>query len=131
MRMLVKLYGPTSKRRLRRAAIARQSALVPRKERIEGNPDLKHVSTSYAERNNLNVQDALSADDAVDERISARRWKITRTQWRYISSITISFASIRRLRTTPAMASGVTIRLWEMNDIVDVLEAWEAAQKMD
>jgi hypothetical protein len=31
------------------------------------------------------------------------------------------------LRTTPAMAAGVTKRLWEIGDIVDVLEAWEAA----
>jgi len=30
------------------------------------------------------------------------------------------------LRTTPAMAAGVTKRLWEMTDLVDVLEAWEA-----
>jgi len=29
------------------------------------------------------------------------------------------------LRTTPAMAAGVTARLWEIGDIVDVLEAWE------
>jgi hypothetical protein len=29
------------------------------------------------------------------------------------------------LRITPAMAAGVTTRLWEMADIVDVLEAWE------
>jgi hypothetical protein len=29
-------------------------------------------------------------------------------------------------RATPTMAAGVTSRLWEMNDIVDVLEPWEA-----
>jgi hypothetical protein len=34
----------------------------------------------------------------------------------------------KTLRTTPAMAAGVTERLWEMSDVVDVLEAWEAAQ---
>jgi hypothetical protein len=28
-------------------------------------------------------------------------------------------------RTTPAMAAGVTKRLWEMADVVDLLEAWE------
>jgi hypothetical protein len=33
----------------------------------------------------------------------------------------------KTLRTTPAMAAGVTKRLWEIGDIVDVLEAWEAA----
>jgi hypothetical protein len=27
------------------------------------------------------------------------------------------------LKVTPAMAAGVTFRLWEMGDIVDVLEA--------
>jgi hypothetical protein len=27
---------------------------------------------------------------------------------------------------TPAMAADVTKRLWEMGDIVDVLEAWES-----
>jgi hypothetical protein len=29
------------------------------------------------------------------------------------------------LRMTPAMAAGVTARLWEMSDMVEVLEAWE------
>ena len=31
-------------------------------------------------------------------------------------------------RTAPAMAAGVSKRLWEIGDIVDVLEAWEASQ---
>jgi hypothetical protein len=30
------------------------------------------------------------------------------------------------LKVTPAMAAGVTKRLWEMSDIVDVIEAREA-----
>jgi len=34
----------------------------------------------------------------------------------------------KTLRTTPAMAAGVTRRLWEIGDIVDVLEAWENAR---
>lgn len=33
----------------------------------------------------------------------------------------------RRPLLAPAMAAGVTDRLWEMGDIVEVLEAWEAA----
>lgn len=32
----------------------------------------------------------------------------------------------KTLRMTPAMAANVTKRLWEMSDIIDVLEAWEA-----
>ena len=31
------------------------------------------------------------------------------------------------LKITPAMAAGVTERLWEMSDMVKVLENWEVA----
>jgi hypothetical protein len=31
------------------------------------------------------------------------------------------------LRVTPAMAAGVTDKLWEISDVVTVLEKWEAA----
>ena len=34
----------------------------------------------------------------------------------------------KTLKTTPAMAAGVTDRLWEVADMVEVLEAWEAAR---
>jgi hypothetical protein len=34
----------------------------------------------------------------------------------------------KTLRMTPAMAANVT-KLWEMNDIGDVLEAWEAQRE--
>jgi hypothetical protein len=33
------------------------------------------------------------------------------------------------LKVTPAMAVGMTNRLWEMSDVIDLLEAFEAAQK--
>ena len=33
------------------------------------------------------------------------------------------------LKVTPAMAAGVTKKLWEMSDMVKVLEDWEAAYK--
>ncbi len=32
------------------------------------------------------------------------------------------------LRTTPAMAAGVMKRLWEMTDVVEMLEAFEAGR---
>ena len=31
----------------------------------------------------------------------------------------------QKLRTTPAMPTKITDRLWEISDVVDVLEAWE------
>jgi hypothetical protein len=32
------------------------------------------------------------------------------------------------LKVTPAMAAGVTGKLWEMGDMVAVLEEWEAVK---
>ena len=34
----------------------------------------------------------------------------------------------KTLRVTPAMAAGITDKLWEIGDIVDVLEKWETAR---
>lgn len=33
----------------------------------------------------------------------------------------------KTLKTTPAMAAGVTDRVWEVADMVGVLEAWESS----
>ena len=35
------------------------------------------------------------------------------------------------LRCTPAMQAGVTERLWDLNDLVALVDEWEAAQKSD
>ena len=41
-------------------------------------------------------------------------------------AMSYNFVRIHKtLRTTPAMAAGVSKRPWEMADVVDVLEAWE------
>lgn len=34
----------------------------------------------------------------------------------------------KTLKITPAMAAGVSSKLWEMSDVVRVLEEWEATQ---
>ena len=34
----------------------------------------------------------------------------------------------KTLKVTPAMAAGVTDRLWEVADMVNVLESWEASK---
>jgi hypothetical protein len=34
------------------------------------------------------------------------------------------------LKISPAMAAGVTDKLWEMSDMVKVLEDWEMQQKI-
>ncbi len=51
---LVKLYGAAPESAKGRYSPA--ECVGARKERIEGNPDPKHVSTSYAERQNLTMR---------------------------------------------------------------------------
>jgi IS1 family transposase len=51
--MLVKLYGSAPEGQRRYSPAECTGAI---KTPIQGHPDLKHVSTSYAERNNLNVR---------------------------------------------------------------------------
>lgn len=62
---LVKLYGPTI------AAPGRYSPAEctgVKKIRVEGNPDIKHVSTSYVKRQNLTMRclPALPVPDCAD-----------------------------------------------------------------
>jgi hypothetical protein len=87
-------------------------------------PDPEHVSTSFAERQNLNV------------RMDVRRYtRLTNAFSRKIENhsaavalyyFAYNFINIHRtLRTTPAMAAGVTDRLWEVSDLVAMLQADE------
>jgi IS1 family transposase len=122
--MLVKMYGPTSDSARRRYSPA--ECIGAKKMRIEGHPDIDHVSSSYAERSNLTV------------RMHARRFTrltngFSKKVENHAHSVALfamyySFARVHKtLRITPAMAANVSKRLWKMSDIVDVLEAWEAA----
>ena len=38
-------------------------------------------------------------------------------------------ADRKTLRITPAMAAGVTDKLWEIGDVVKMLEDWESQEK--
>lgn len=123
--MLVKLYGEVPESAKGRYSPA--ECIGARKQRIEGNPDPDHVSTSYAERNNLNIRmhqrRMTRLTNAFSKKVENHAHAMALHFFYY------NFVRIHRtLRTTPAMAAGVTRRLWEMTDVVDVLEAWEAAQ---
>jgi IS1 family transposase len=120
--MLVKLYGP-SPDGARRYSPAECIGAV--KTRIEGNPNPDYVSTSYAERNNLNVRmhsrRLTRLTNAFSKKVENHKHAMT-LHFMYYNFVRIH----KTLRTTPAMAAGVTKRLWEIGDIVDVLETWES-----
>ena len=103
------MYGPAPEGQRRYSPAECIGAI---NHRVEGSPDPKHVSTSYAERQNLNI------------RMGTRRIRGPP----FLRKPNI-FVRIRQtLKVTPAMAAGVTGKLWEMSDMVRVLEDWEALQ---
>ncbi len=121
--MLVKLYGPSLEGEKRYSPA---ECIGCHKHRVEGDPDPKHVSTSFAERNNLNVKmhsrRMTRLTNAFSKKVDNHAHAMA-LHFMYYNFVRIH----KTLRTTPAMAAGVTKRLWEIGDIVDVLEAWEAS----
>jgi hypothetical protein len=95
---------------------------------IEGNPDRAHISTSFAERQNLTMRMSIRRftrlTNAFSKKLENHAHSVALHYMHY------NFARIHKtLRVTPAMAAGVTNRLWNVGDIVDVLERWERQQE--
>jgi IS1 family transposase len=119
--MLVKLYGesPEAEKRYSPAV-----CIGAHKTRIEGNPDPKHVSASFAERSNRNVRMHTRRLTRLTNAFS----KNVENHAHAVALFAMYYNFVRfhkTLRTAPAMAANITKRLWESGDIVDVLEAWE------
>ncbi len=122
--MLVKLYGEGGEAEKRYSPA---ECVGIRMARIEGNPDPKHVSTSYAERQNLTMRMSIRRftrlTNAFSKKLENHALSVALHYMNY------NFCRIHKtLRITPAMAAGVTDRLWSVGDIVNVLEAWEGNQ---
>jgi hypothetical protein len=122
---LVKLYGQASEGAKGRHSPA--ECIGARKEPIEGNPDPKHISTSFAERQNLNIRmhtrRFTRLTNAFSKKVENHAWSVALFTTYY------NFVRIHQtLRVTPAMAAGVTAKVWEMADLVDRLESFEARQ---
>jgi len=119
--MLVKVYGPAPEGQ-RRYSPAECIGAV--KHRVEGNPNPKHVSTSYAERQNLNIRMGNRRMTRLTNAFSKKA--ANHTHMMAIYFMHYNFVRIHQtLKITPAMAGGVTPKLWEMSDMVKVLEDWE------
>ena len=96
-----------------------------KKNRIEGNPDMKHVSTSYVERSNLTMRMHMRRFTRLTNAFS----KKVENHAHAVALFTTYYNFVRlhkTLRVTPAMAAGVSDRLWDVSDIVALVEAREA-----
>jgi hypothetical protein len=118
----VKIYRPASEGQRRYSPAECTGAI---KHRVEGNPDPKHVSTSYSERLNLSVRMGNRRMTRLTNAFSKKAE--IHAHMMAICFMHYNFVRIHQtLRVTPAMAAGVTSKLWEMSDMAKVLEDWES-----
>jgi IS1 family transposase len=118
--MLVKIYGATSDSAKGRYSPADCTGI--KKERIEGSPDMAHVSTSYVERSNLTMRmhnrRFTRLTNAFSKKFESHAHMVA------IWAIWYNYIRIHKtLRVTPAMAAGVsgTVMAWE--DFVALMDA--------
>jgi hypothetical protein len=91
---------------------------------IEGNPDPSHISTSYIERHNLTMRMHMRRYTRLTNAFSKKLENHAHAVALFL--VYYNFCKLHKAhRLTPAMAAGVTDRLWEVKDIVRVLENWE------
>jgi IS1 family transposase len=94
--------------------------------RVEGRPDPAHVSTSYVERSNLSIRMGNRRFTRLTNAFSKKAKNHEYAMAIYFMHY--NFVRIHQtLRCTPAMEAGVTRKLWELTDMVKVLEDWETA----
>jgi IS1 family transposase len=119
---LVKIYGGTSTEDQRRYSPAECIGCVP--TAITGDPDPKHISTSFAERQNLTMRMHMRRFTRLTNAFS----KKLENHIHMIALYTVfyNFTKIHKtLRVTPAMAAGLTDKVWDMADVVRLLEEIE------
>jgi IS1 family transposase len=117
--MLVKLYGTDEDTAETRYSPAKCLAAEKRPKR--GNPDWDHVSTSFAERQNLNVRMQNRRYTRLTNAFSKKADMLA-----YSVAITFMYHNFVRvhqtLGTTPAVKAGIVARKWKIEDMVDLID---------
>jgi hypothetical protein len=90
---------------------------------VSGNPDFKHVSTSFVKRQNWTVRTTMRSYTRLSNGFSRKLENhAAATALNYFAH---NFIKIHRtLRVSPAMAAGVTDRLWSGEDLVALWEVY-------
>ena len=118
---LVKVYGTSPKAQRRYSP---PICLGAQKSEIRGTPDPEHISTSYVERQNLSMRMGMRRFTRLTNAFS----KKLENHMHALSIYFMHYNFVRihqTLRVTPAIASGLTERLWDLADIVAVVDEWE------
>ncbi len=116
--MLVKLYG--SDRAQGEVRYSPADYIGCRQTKLIGKPNPKHISTSFAERQNLTMRMKMRRftrlTNAFSKKLDNHRWAVALHFMHY------NFCRIHQtLRVTPAMEAGVTDHVWGIGEIVELL----------
>ena len=116
---LIKLYGNEVEREVRYSPA---QCTGTRKVRITGKPDPNYVSTSYVERQNLTMRMTMRRFTRLTNAFSKKAENLAHAI--ALHFMNYNFCRIHQtLRVTPAMAAGVTDKLWEIEDILKLLKS--------
>ena len=123
---LVKLYGQSPNGKTTRYSPADCTG-IKKKDRT-GSPDQKHVSTSYVERQNLNMRMGMRRFTRLTNAFS----KKYENHCHALALYFVFYNFIRKhatLKTTPAVAAGLVDEQYKMDLIVNLIEARAPAPK--
>ena len=94
------------------------------KLRVYGRPDEAHISTSHVERTNLSMRMGMRRFTRLTNAFSKKLENHMHAVSFYFMAY--NFVKIHKtIKTTPAMEAGVTTYLWEMKDIVMMMDTME------
>src|SRR5207245_9326769 len=90
----------------------------------DGRPDPRHISTSFVERQNLTIRMAIRRftrlTNAFSKKLENHAYAVALHMTFY------NFARIHKtLRVTPAMAAGLSDHVWDIEEIVGLIERRE------
>lgn len=117
--MLVKIYGAAPESAKGRYSPAECTGT--RKRRVEGNPDPSHVSTSYAERQNLTMRMHIRRFTRLTNAFS----KKFENHAHMVAIYTVWYNFIRihkTLKVPPAIEAGITDRVWDWADLLEIMD---------
>jgi hypothetical protein len=115
--MLIKLYGTRPEAETRYSPV---ECIGVQAQRIQGNPQFEHISTSYAVRQKLTMKMAMRRFTRLTNAFSKRVENLQHSVSLYF--MYYNFARIHStLRVTPAMEAGITRHVWTLEEIVNLL----------
>jgi hypothetical protein len=117
--MLIKLYGHDIEQEKRYSP---PKCVGCETRTIAGNPTRKHISTSYAERQNLTMRMSMRRFTRLTNAFSKKAENLAHAV--SLHFMYYNFARIHKtLRVTPAMEAGVSDHVWFLEEIASLADS--------